>query len=111
MSIASQERKIREIRERYRALEHRQQRVDPTLVGTVKEFLNGWKVTFNANGAYYLVDTFGNSEHLCSYSKRHRMFDFLKTNDLALNYSETSLEMGTFLFVFTKKLNYWTEYK
>jgi hypothetical protein len=105
--IFLQERKAREREERYRALEHRQLRVDPTIVGSIKEFLNGWKATFNANGAYYLVDNFGNAEHFCSYSKRNKMFDFLKSNDSILNFTENEYDMGSILFAFTNKVNYW----
>jgi hypothetical protein len=108
-TIFSEERKSREIERRRRQSEHRQDRVDSTLVGTVREYLNGWKVVFMKNGAYYLVDNFGNSEHICSYSKREKMFSFLDYMDMKLHFSD-EIEMGHILFAFSRKNNVWIKY-
>jgi hypothetical protein len=108
--VFTQERKQREREERARTLEHRKPGVDKAPAGVVKEFLNGWKVVFRANGAYYLVDEFSHASHICSYSKRDELFHFLKFNDLKLNFADAET-MGMFLFAFTGKRNCWTGVK
>ncbi len=82
-------------------------RFDRTMVGTIRTFLNNWKVVFHANGAYYLEDPFGNKQHICSYSKRIEMFSFLKRMDKHLNFADKNEDMGDLLFSFTGKLNIW----
>lgn len=104
--LGLQDYKNRRREARNRAQSKREGRFDKTVVGTIKIFLNGFRIEFCKSGSYYLFDEYHNSAHFCSYSKRERMFDFINLLDFKINFASTE-EMGQILYAFTNKINCW----
>ncbi len=104
-SIAIKERNRRE-------REIRESRITPikdhTLYGVIRQFLNGWKIEFRKNNAYYILDPYGNCAHLSSYSDRRRMFQWIERGDIILNLYDDPKLIGEIVFAHTRKLNCWT---